>query len=533
MTGPHPPAARGNRPERPGRDRSARLLPAHPGAARAAQAGAPRAAVIGGGIAGLTAATALAERGVRVTLYEREAQLGGRLAGWPTRLADGTTVTMSRGFHAFFRQYYNLRALLRRTDPALSRLTGLPDYPLRHADGRQDGFRHVPRTPPLSALGFLAQSASFPLRELTRMRPRAALPLFDVRVPEVYGRLDHVSAHDFLAAVRFPAAARHLAFEVFSRSFFADPRQLSAAELALMFHVYFLGSAEGLLFDVPREPFPQALWDPLAARLRRLGARLHTGTAVQQVAVLPSGGFTVADPGGEQSYDAVVLALDPAGLRALVAGSGGLGDARWRERVARLRTAPPFLVSRLWLDRPVRADRPGFLGTGGHGALDNVSVLAGWEGEAARWAARTGGSVVELHAYALPADADRTTTQKELLDGLHRVYPETRRARVVDARHEWRADCPLFPVGGHADRPTVRTPTPGLVVAGDMVETGLPVALMERAATSGFLAANALLHRYGLRGHALWTVPVRGRCGVLRWAAARWAEGGRCAEGGR
>ena len=24
---------------------------------------------------------------------------------------------MSRGFHAFFRQYYNLRALLRRADP--------------------------------------------------------------------------------------------------------------------------------------------------------------------------------------------------------------------------------------------------------------------------------------------------------------------------------------------------------------------------------------------------------------------------------
>ena len=26
---------------------------------------------------------------------------------------------MSRGFHAFFRQYYNLRALLRRADPGL------------------------------------------------------------------------------------------------------------------------------------------------------------------------------------------------------------------------------------------------------------------------------------------------------------------------------------------------------------------------------------------------------------------------------
>jgi isorenieratene synthase len=152
-------------------------------------------------------------------------------------------------------------------------------------------------------------------------------------------------------------------------------------------------------------------------------------------------------------------------------------------------------------------------------------VLSGWEGEAARWAARTGGSVVELHAYALPEDADPAATGKELLGELHRLYPETRRAGVVDARHEWRADCPLFPVGGYTDRPTVDTPAPGLVLAGDAVRTGLPVALMERAATTGFLAANLLLRRCGLRGHALWTVPGRGRGAVLRWAAARAGAG--------
>lgn len=85
---------------------------------------------------------------MRVTLYESEPQLGGRLAGWPTRLADGSTVTMSRGFHAFFRQYYNLRGLLRRVDPRLGSLTPLPDYPLRHSSGLHDSFARVPRTPP-------------------------------------------------------------------------------------------------------------------------------------------------------------------------------------------------------------------------------------------------------------------------------------------------------------------------------------------------------------------------------------------------
>ncbi|MFF9086453.1 FAD-dependent oxidoreductase [Streptomyces sp. NPDC014991] len=509
---------------RRGRDRRARLLPAHPGTRRV-EGARPTTAVVGGGIAGLAAATALAERGVGVTLYESRPYLGGRVGGWPTTLRDGTPVTMSRGFHAFFRQYYNLRGLLRRTDPGLRRLTGLPDYPLLHAGGLRDSFRHVPRTPPWSALGFVALSPSFGLRDLGDMDPVAALPLLDVRVPGVYDRLDRTSAHDFLHTVRFPEKARHLAFEVFSRSFFADPRHLSAAEMALMFHIYFLGSAEGLLFDVPRAPFPAALWHPLAGYLEGHGAEVRTGTAVEHLAPAGDGGFLVTTGRDERHHDSAVLALDSAGLRSLVARSDRLADAPWRERVARLRDAPPFLVTRLWLDRPVAPGRPGFLGTSGFATLDNISVLERWEDEAARWAARTGGSVVELHAYAVPPQASRDVEEKRLVEQMHRVYPETRTATIVDVRHEWREDCPLFPVGGYRDRPTVRTPDPRLVVAGDLVRTELPVALMERAATTGFLAANALLERWGVRGQTLWTVPDRGRSAVLR-SLAGWTGSG-------
>ena len=54
-------------------------------------------------------------------------------------------LTMNRGFHAFFRQYYNLRTLLRRIDSELGMLVPVEDYPLVDATGPA---RHVPRPSP-------------------------------------------------------------------------------------------------------------------------------------------------------------------------------------------------------------------------------------------------------------------------------------------------------------------------------------------------------------------------------------------------
>ena len=47
---------------------------------------------------------------------------------------------MERGFHAFFRNYYNLRSLLRRVDPDLDILLPLEDYPIFGPAGRMQSF---------------------------------------------------------------------------------------------------------------------------------------------------------------------------------------------------------------------------------------------------------------------------------------------------------------------------------------------------------------------------------------------------------
>ena len=106
-----------------------------------------RAVVIGGGIAGIAAASALAERGVHVVLLEREA-FGGRAGGFAQTLVTGERMQIERGFHGFFRQYYNLRALLNRVDPGLHKLAPLSEYPVFGSGGVHQTFRNGGRVAP-------------------------------------------------------------------------------------------------------------------------------------------------------------------------------------------------------------------------------------------------------------------------------------------------------------------------------------------------------------------------------------------------
>ncbi|MEO7006652.1 MAG: FAD-dependent oxidoreductase [Terrimesophilobacter sp.] len=499
----------------PGRDRRAVRHAAAGGAARLS--GTKHVVVIGGGIAGIASATALAERGVSVTLCEADPRLGGRVSAWPV----ANDRSMSRGFHAFFRQYYNLRALLKRVDPDLASLVPLDDYPLVRSNGMRESFRGLPTTPPFSFVEFVRRSPSFTARSLLRVNLAAALELLRVEFPRTFAAYDGESAEEFLDRLRFPRAARDLALEVFARSFFAPPSDFGAGELVAMFHTYFLGSAEGLLFDVPVDDYQTALWKPLGDHLEGLGVRVRTSSHVNRIQLTGTGSSESVDVfvGSERlTADAVVLAVDPRGARELIDAvqvASAAADRRWFDAVAATVNAPPFVVVRLWFDQRVRSDRPAFLGTSGYGPLDNVSVLERFEAGAARWTAQHHGSVVELHGYACSAevaennDAQRTVVF-ELEHQLHRVYPETLLFTPLFREVLVRDDCGLIGPQSWGSRPTVVTPWRSLVLAGDWVRCDFPVALMERAATTGFLSANALLAQWNVRGEDIWTVPMSG-----------------------
>ncbi len=106
------------------------------------------AIVIGGGIAGLTAAWKLAERGVEVTLLEAETEPGGM-----ARAFDVGGHTVEHGSHAFFGYYRTVTGLLDelRADATIGRgmpeLDTIPGWTIVDAYGRRALLRQTPGLP--------------------------------------------------------------------------------------------------------------------------------------------------------------------------------------------------------------------------------------------------------------------------------------------------------------------------------------------------------------------------------------------------
>jgi carotenoid phi-ring synthase / carotenoid chi-ring synthase len=477
------------------------LVPARPDLPRVARPGT-RAVVVGGGIAGATAALLLAERGIAVTLVEREAQLGGRLAAWPRTHADGSRQMVEHGFHGFFRQYYNWRNVLRRIDPRLAFLRPAGRYPVVSRHWPEEHFSGLPKRPPANLIALVARSPSLRLRELRGVDGQAALPLLSYDPETTYRQFDNVSAKDFLDSLGMPARARAHLFDVFAHSFFNHQEELSAAEMIMQFHFYFLRNPEGLDFDAPNQDYETAIWTPLAEQLRALGADIRTGVAVDRI----EPGWKVTLEGGDTlGADHVVLAADPGSARRIVEASPGV-----EVPMDAVRVTAPYAVSRLWVDRDVALERSIFTSVAEEPTLDSVTLYHRIQRASGQWARRHRGAILEMHAYAAPDGVAASELTKRMWAELNHLWPETADMAILDVDERVGRDAPAFGLGSHATRPGVRTGVPGLYFAGDWVRMPFPAALMERAAASAILAANAIFEQHGIGPEPVLSVAPRG-----------------------
>ena len=109
-------------------------------------------------------------------------------------------------------------------------------------------------------------------------------------------------------------------------------------------------------------------------------------------------------------------------------------------------TTAPYCVSRFWLKGDVAARRTSFTGVSREATLDSVSLYHRIEREPARWARATGGSVLELHAYAAPTGIDAVTLGDRMRAELAVLWPETAALSIVDRDDQLGYDAPAFDV---------------------------------------------------------------------------------------
>jgi squalene-associated FAD-dependent desaturase len=478
-------------------------------AARAASGGpAPerRAVVVGGGLAGITAALRLADAGVATTLVETRPRLGG-LAFSFRRETPAGTLTIDNGQHVHLRCCTAYTWFLDRIGGAgLAPVQPRLDVPVLDAEAapgrppRLGRLRRAALPVPLHLAASLARYPHLSLAERGAVgRAALALKKLDPADPALddldfatwlhrHGQSDRAieALWDLVGTAtlnaRAPHASMSLAAMVFKTGLLSDP-----------------GAAD---IGVSRVPLGH-LHDTLArAALDASGVRTLTGTRARALGRAEGGEWRVTlQRGGDEpercEADAVVLAVPQHEAHRLLP-EGALADPG---RLLSIGTAP-ILNLHVIYDREV-LHRPFFAALGSP---------VQWVFDRTVPSGLTEGQYLALSQSAAHEEIDQPVAalRERYLPELARLLPEAGRAVVRDffVTRERSATFDPQPGVGRL-RPSARTQAPGLWLAGAWTATGWP-ATMESAVRSGALAARDALSDMGT---AHGSDPVPGTAG--------------------
>jgi squalene-associated FAD-dependent desaturase len=438
--------------------------------------------VIGGGIAGLSAATELAGRGRRVLLLEARPHLGGRATAFVDPVTGERT---DSGPHLLFGCY-------RETFRFLDRIGTLDGVHLQKTlrvalidrAGRPSELRTPPAPPPWHLVAAVLEWDALGLAErLEVLRIVAPLRLAR-REARGEARVRAASPGETVTAwlVRHGQGPRirELLWEPLARATLnQDPAVAAAPPFVRLLAELFAGDPGDAAIGLATCPLETLYVEPARRFIEQHGGEVRTGAPARLA--LDGAAVTGARvEGARLSARAVVAAVPWFALVELFDDVppevAPLLDA------ARRRRASPIVSVHLWFDRPV-LDVP-LLGLPGRPmpwVFDQRPIL----GDAASRLALVASGAADLAGRS--DDELVALAAGELLDAL----PEARAARLVRASvvREMRATFSLAP--DEPPRPPTVTPLAGLFLAGDWIETGWP-GTIESAVLSGHRAADAV-----------------------------------------
>jgi squalene-associated FAD-dependent desaturase len=437
--------------------------------------------VVGGGLAGITAAIGLREAGVPVTLLEARPRLGGATCSFSR---DGLIV--DNGQHVFLGCCTAYRELIARLG-----MTGSVSLQDRFdvtvlSPGGQARLRRTALPGPLHFGQALAGYRLLSPTERLRVS-RAALPMrfLDPADPA----LDGQRLGDWLAAHGQNERARRALWDLFTVSALnvhGDDANLALA--ATVVKTALLGHRDAADIGTPAIPLGDLHGQAGARKLGELGADVRLSAKVAGITALPSGRFRVqpADRGTAVAdaieADGVVLAVPPdAAARLLPPGAAGPGPGpeQWRE----LGSSPIVNVHIIYDQRVTRLPFVAAVDSPVQWVFDRTAPSGLAAGQYLAISVSAADDVVDTPAAVL---------RERFLPAMAGLFPAARDARVTDffVTRERRATFRQVPGCGER-RPGAGTGLAGLVLAGAWTDTGWPDT-MEGAVRSGLIAAREL-----------------------------------------
>ena len=461
-----------------------------------------RVAVVGGGVAGLAAACALAQDGYAVDLFERRPYFGGRASSY---LHPGVDEVIDNCQHIVLGCCTNVLDLLRRSD-AEDAMLWSSGITFLEPGGRQTELKPAALPAPLHSMpSFLAAKA---LGFGDKLAIARAIAMF------LKGGSPEDDRQNFAAWLertkQTQRAVEHFWKPVLFSALNEDPDRISLRYAAKVFREAFLFSAEAGRMGVPRLPLSE-MYGRVAAAIECAGGKLHLRRTVEKLCRdVASAKWRVQINGQVEDFDAVVLALSFDGLQKLLPT---LPDVAPRHRLEELLTGfshSPLTGIHLWFDREITPLN--------HAVLLNTTIQ--WIYNTSRIQperqSMRSGHLIELVVSASKSlvPMDRQAIIDLAMRELTLFFPVMQNARLLKAAvvKEVRATYSIVP-GLDSLRPTPESGWPGLMLAGDWIATGWP-STMESAARSGYLAAEAVTREAGDAKRYL--VPDLPRRGLMR-----------------
>ena len=430
--------------------------------------------VIGGGFAGLAAATRLAEQGATVHLVEARPTLGGRANAFRDPL---TGERVDNGQHVLAGCYHDTLAFLRRigTHHLLHRPSTLRLAIIDGGGHRSDLVLPALPAPWNLVAGILAWDA-LPLAD--RLAILRAGRVLNGRAP--IDPADTVRA--FLVRHRQTPRLCEMFWEPLALAALNQSiDQAAAPAFVEVVRRLFGPTPEGALLLLPAVPLADLYAAPARTYIERAGGTVTTGARAR---VVLDGSRVAAVASGARLWhtDTVICAVPWFALRDVLADAPPAlaRIVACADAIASL----PIVTVNLWID----------------GWSPDVPML-GLPGRTFQWIFDRRQLVAgQRHLSLVSSGAERVCrlANDALVDlALHELRAALPPARRASLRHasvirERRATFSLAP--GLPPRPGVHTPIPGLYLAGDWIDTGLP-ATIESAVLSGHRAAAAVLHR--------------------------------------